>query len=292
MLYLQPVSIKMNPPSPASPPSADQLITCPAFRFHQDSEKAVEFLRFAIKYAARLESLIKTLATTITALPEENKSEIPTEQHQMLGDVLTGNYVGSPLQDLKSQFPFLFELIFCRCVDNFLNYISELIALTFSTHPEMLKSAYPPGGKSEEKVSVEWVLQYADRFELVDALTERKVMDLSMKGMTNLQDYCKRNFKFEIYEDATKLEQAAIAVEKRNLITHNRGYVNRRYLERVRSVKESLGDRMEFDGDYVLSVMAFLRDSVHDIDDRAANKFRLDRKPRGERRAGSTPAAS
>ena len=174
--------------------------------------------------------------------------------------------MGGPVADLQTHLPLLFELIFSRSVDNFLNYVPELLAQLFEIKPDMLRS-------DERNISFNEVLDYPNREELISAITGRKVMTLSSKGLTELSDDLSRKHGLDLFEDARERARAAVLVEKRNLVTHNRGLVNRRFQERAGSAGWQLGEKLTFPPDALLSDVTFLLDCVRRIDQRAQVKF-------------------
>jgi hypothetical protein len=185
------------------------------------------------------------------------------------------NYLGDEIGKMDSkaqvlfvgQFPFIFELAYCRSIDNFLTYISELLTVVFENRPEMLKSS--------DVVTVEEIFSYSTREELLSALIEKKVLSLSFKGMKELNDYLRKTVGFELFLEADLLQHAAVLIEKRNLAIHNRCVVNRRYLERVTGSPLKLGDSIEFPNTQVLADITFLAEAVGSIEKRAIDKFRL-----------------
>src|SRR5690349_22958857 len=72
------------------------------------------------------------------------------------------------------------QMIHCKVADNYLTYISELLALVFTTRPEIL---------SGKQVSVESVLKARSTEALISALAEREVNELSYQGMKALSKY-------------------------------------------------------------------------------------------------------
>lgn len=182
-----------------------------------------------------------------------------------LSKAMSVQQVEDALKPLAPHEGLLNELLFCNSIDNFFNYVSDLLTLILTLHPEMLKS--------DEKISVEMVLQYADRAELLAALTERKVQALLFKGMGALNDEVEKKYGFALFEDNPSLSTAVVMVEKRNLITHNRGRVNRKYLERVGAATDRLGDILRFEPADITVATNFLIGAVFDIDKRAAAKF-------------------
>jgi hypothetical protein len=160
------------------------------------------------------------------------------------------------------------ELAFCRIVDNYLLYVSELLALIFKTKPDALKS--------DEKVSIEMILGHATIEDLIEGLTERRVLSLSLKSVFALNNYLTRRLSFRLAENDVELQTLVEIVENRNLYVHNRGVVNRHYLNRLpnssRKVGESLNAREQLGrGLDVLPQSVFLTDA------RAAAKFHIPR---------------
>jgi len=167
----------------------------------------------------------------------------------------------------------LYELIFCRVIDSFLHYISEILMLIFKTRPEMLKSS--------EKISIDEIFDYPTREELLSALTERKVIALSFKGLVELHNDLTSKLDFALFLRSEDFERGRVLVEQRNLVVHNRGCVNRRYLERVPTAKIPIGDKLKFSVEPVMDDLAFLGTCLRDIDQRAEEKFGIIRKTPG-----------
>ena len=126
---------------------------------------------------------------------------------------------------------------------------------------------------SRDAITVDFALQYATRQELLEALTERKVLELSFKGMRELNKHMQSQYSFSLFDEETDLERASFLIEKRNLVTHNRSIVNRRYLQRVPSATEALGKSLRFDPLEILKEIHFLTSAARAIDHRARKKF-------------------
>jgi hypothetical protein len=169
---------------------------------------------------------------------------------------------------LAPHIPLVFELAFCRSIDIFLMYVSELLTSVFEYQPKMLMSS--------EKVTLEEVLSYSTREELLSAMIEKKVQGLSFKGMKDLHEDLHIKIGFDLFPNQEHLRRSMVLIEKRNLTIHNRGIVNRRYLERVTASSLKLGDRLDFPVEQVVDDLAFLSSAVLDIDTRAGKKFKLD----------------
>lgn len=159
------------------------------------------------------------------------------------------------------------EMFFTRAVDGFLAYISDLMALMFHAKPGLL-------GKST--VTMEEVLQHATAADLLATVVERKVYDLSREGMKKLSEYVQRNYDFALFRDAASLEQAVYINEIRNLIVHQRGIVNRKFLRLVPHRTEKVGEKLNLTQED-FSRIESLNEVVTDIDSRAVGQFKLER---------------
>src|SRR5712692_1597606 len=170
----------------------------------------------------------------------------------------------------------LVEMVFQRQVDQYLTYLSHLLALLFRTRPETLH-ARPSGRQDEpESVPLEVILQHATMEELLDAVVDRRVQTLAHKGMADLTEYLERRLGFQLCTEPGKREFAILIVEVRNIIAHNRGVVSDTFLRRVKASPWPIGERITFD-DFAThqDVLTFLDYSVADIDERAIKKWAL-----------------
>lgn len=177
---------------------------------------------------------------------------------------------GSPdaIDVLRTFGQMLFEMVLQRAADNFLTYVADLLALVFTKNPHVLKS--------QEKVSYEEVLECTTMDEVVSRLAERRIHELSYKGMRELQNDLSKRMNFWLFESDEDLDRAIFLIEARNLIAHNQGRVNRIFLARVKGIDTYLeGQRLQLNFDDVESNQRFLLEAVLDIDRRASEKFVL-----------------
>jgi len=161
------------------------------------------------------------------------------------------------------------HLMLGRAVDNYLSYLSDLLALLFTERPETLRS--------REKVDLEFVLQWETMAELQDALAERRVENLAYKGMDDLAEYVSRTLNFELFQSPQLRAEVRHTVERRNLIVHKRGVIDRRYVQRVGEADGKPGQPLDLGGSQTLDAISGLCIAVADIDDRASEKWSLSR---------------
>jgi|SRR5208337_2359712 len=157
------------------------------------------------------------------------------------------------------------EMAVCRVVDNYLIYVSDLLALIFSARPETLKSS--------ELVTLEFVLANRTTSQLINALVRRKVDQLSYQGMKELLDFCSNRLKFPLFKEQDDLIKAILLIETRNIIVHNRGLVNDTFLQRVKDSGLTKGDQIRLVWQEVLNYANFLSSSVSSLEYEARQKF-------------------
>ncbi len=78
------------------------------------------------------------------------------------------------MANLRHHEALICEMAVCRVVDNYLIYVSDLLALIFSARPETLKSS--------EVVTLEFVLTNRTTPQLINAIVRRKVDRLLFKS--------------------------------------------------------------------------------------------------------------
>lgn len=162
------------------------------------------------------------------------------------------------------------EMLLVRVVDNFLSYVSELLALVFTSKPETLRS--------NETVKLEEILQYGTMEDLIQHITEKRVERLSYQGMRDLNKDLAERLGFELFLSPEDLSHAVRLVEDRNLIVHSRGIVNQTYHKRTADSTIPVGKPMELISiRRIRKETEFLARSVVSMDERAAAKFGLKR---------------
>jgi hypothetical protein len=176
-----------------------------------------------------------------------------------------------PGGEIKPLLPLLLELAFCRAVDNYLMYVSDLLALIFKMRPKAMVA-------SKETVPLEMVLRYDSYDDLLNAITEQKVLTLSFMGMLKLNEHMNNHWKFPLFQDSDSLNKAVTIVETRNLFVHNRGIISNRFVERVPGYAGKVGDHLTIPPDILADYFNFLQKAVLDTDHRAHLKFDIPQK--------------
>jgi len=233
-----------------------ELTTGPCSRFFKFDDEIKEFFIFFVKWTRRPDEMYRDVVELI------HKDE-PEKLKELLAEPMRGEV------HLKRFSRFVMEMMVIRGADNFLTYVSELLALVFTSRPETLKSG--------ETVRLEEILQHPTMDDLVTRLAERRVERLSYQGMKDLQKDLAEKLNFEIFPSSGPLSRAVRIIEIRNLFVHNRGIVNRTFLSRTGDSSLAIGSLFKLSPHSVISELDFLAQSVLDIDERAALKFGLPR---------------
>jgi hypothetical protein len=170
--------------------------------------------------------------------------------------------------------PLTLQMMLCRAVDNYLTYMKDLLALIFRTRPETLKSS--------ETERLDFVLQYSTMEELISALSEKRVEELSYRSMQDLHNYLDKELGFRLF-NKEELDNAVRINLIRNIIVHNRGIVNRIFISKLPANSPAnllkQGEPVKLNEADVKDDIKFLFDSASDIDMRATKKFGLTRTP-------------
>ena len=159
------------------------------------------------------------------------------------------------------------ELILTRTVDNFLCFVSELLALIYKTKPQMLRSA--------DQERIDYILDFHNMDELRTAIAEKKVERLSFLGLRDLSEWLKSQIGFELFPSVDELRQASLLVEMRNICVHSRGVVGSLSSRRFAEFRNELGKKLDFSHERIREFRCFLENAVFDIDVRATEKFTL-----------------
>lgn len=111
--------------------------------------------------------------------------------------------------------------------------------------------------------------------ELKSALIDAIVNKYSYKNIIDLHDLLKKNFGFALFEsEFTKLRVNRL-IQKRNIIAHNNGIINSRFIDQVGCKIDQLDDRVKVRNAFFSFV--YLSSLAASIDKRASRKFSLER---------------
>jgi hypothetical protein len=240
-------------------PSLPETATEACGRYARDVFDLLGFVGFVAQVATRSDEIQRIAEKALRDTAVSDKDREPSDA--------TPGTDGAATRQLREFRHLLLQMMLSRGVDNFLTYVSQLLALVFRTRPETLRSS--------ETVRVDEVLRHESMDELVNDLADRRVNRLAYLGMRELADDLADKLDLRLFERDEDLERAVEVIEIRNLIAHNRAVVNQTFLRRLPPSREREGDLVALEFDRVYSELRFLTERVFDIDGRAASKFAL-----------------
>jgi hypothetical protein len=151
---------------------------------------------------------------------------------------------------------------FLRAVDNFQTYISELILCILTVYPQ------PFFGR---KIDAELLFTNNSIEDLQKLVIDREVNDLTYKSVVDLEKFVSEKFGFYLFGSALQRARVKYLYDVRNLIIHNRGVVNHRFLSANPKSKQVL--KMRLHAPECLRTTLYLKSVAIGIDQRAMGKF-------------------
>ena len=112
--------------------------------------------------------------------------------------------------------------------------------------------------------------------DLVAAIVERKVNELSYQGMNDLYRFFDEKLKLPLCTNPDDFKRVALLNDIRNVITHNRGIVNQIFKQKQPNYPAELGSQIVFkDHSEVGKLIGSLVYLARHLDVRASTKFQL-----------------
>lgn len=159
-------------------------------------------------------------------------------------------------------------MLFCRGVNSFLTYLADLVTLIYEKYPKMLQS--------DKLTTYRFCIEHHIAGDLISALAEKTVMELTHQSLDVLAKYFEKKLDLALFVKKADLAKAALSVDIRNVITHNRGIVNRFFIQRNPQFAEDLGKRVVLDEQERRELLGALGYCARQLDIRAIKKFRLE----------------
>ena len=198
------------------------------------------------------------IVSSVRRKKQPGTSQVDPEIQQAVQVLAEDTHVSPKIPDLL---PMLLAQSYCRAVDNFLAYVSSTLALIMKANPGVLKDGL--------KLDLAQVMQHSSIDELLEAVAEQQVLELSHRGMIRLEAEVRSRFKLSMFGRTADRDRAVEVIENRNAMVHNWGRVNRTYKKRVPWSKRQLGERVTLPTDQMASDMQFLLSCASRIDRRA-----------------------
>ena len=170
------------------------------------------------------------------------------------------------VDELKQNRQFLLEVVLTRHVENYLNYLSELLSEIFQQRPETLRSS--------DKVEMAEVLRHDTLESFVRAAAERKVESLSYASFESLNEFFEDRLGLMLFPAAV-VPDVVEATETRNISVHNRCRINDRFCKRTGTDRSLMGQKKDLYITYLDSFVPLVFASVKTLDGKARKKLKL-----------------
>lgn len=166
--------------------------------------------------------------------------------------------------------------ILTNFADSFLWYISNIIQQSIKKRPELIKSG--------ESVRVDEIFNYSSRRDLINYLIDRKINSLSYGGLKQIEKYLAESLNIELFNAERDRNLLRIFIEVRNIHAHNRGVVNKIFLDRVGNIigdfdfKFEEGRKAHLDFDALVDFSKVCVATAYLLDANTSKKFSIERK--------------
>lgn len=246
-------------------PDRQQLCSEASHRFQLQHFRIFDFFLFAVRLSTHVDTARLTAAE---ALAHGGGAEDVARFEEVQKNPAPA------FRKLQSFAEYQSDSMIIRLVDNFMSFVSETIQSCMLIRPELLRS--------KEQVKIEDVLRFTDRRDLVDFLVNRKLNELSYGGLRGLEEFLDQRLNIAFIDSNSERVQLSVAIELRNIYTHNRGVVNELFQNRIASLEHSYnfvqGKRFHADFDQIIGFANNLFDIATRLDGQVLKKFSLQKK--------------
>ena len=241
-------------------PQNKKACSAELYRFQRRHFQIFDFFMFGLALSKQADEARAAIAGALEALDDDT----------MRAEKLRSNPNAS-FHKLRSFSHHQSEVMVIRCVDNFMSYLSEILQTCMAKKPELLKS--------KEQVKTEDVLRFTNRHELIEFLINRKLNELTYGGLRAIEEFLELRLGLKLLETQRDRATLSVAIELRNIYTHNRGVVNELFLSRLSEQphkhKFILGKRFHAEFDNIVDFANVQFDIAPKLDDRVVEKFGL-----------------
>lgn len=228
----------------------------PAFRrLHKDYDELIRWLLFIYHLAEAADETVK-ISSKALLIVKQDKDEV----RRLKRGARYGS--GSRTQYDKHR-RLIRELFFVRLVDSYLCYIADLLTILHENRIELLNP--------KSTISLAEVLTFENLEDIHGHLIEKRVLDLSYRGIAALNDELSSNLNFPIFKDTDEETNMVQIIEVRNLLVHNRGQINRRFISRTDGDMSKLGKAVDLGNP--MDRLQFISAHAFRVDQEARKKF-------------------
>jgi hypothetical protein len=203
------------------------------------------------------EGFVTATGKTLSTGDREPREVFPEAFHQI--DYLK--------EQIESTRPARLEIALSRSVDNFLSYVSDILTQAIVTRPNLLKT--------KEQVTLEEVLQHVTLEDFVRWAAEKRVNELSFKGLTKIAEYIEKRLGLALHSSEADWKTLKQSVAVRNIVVHRRAIIDERFVWAMDDTSYQAGEKFSVPRELLADTMKCTMRVVRDFDKRVAEKFGL-----------------
>ena len=126
------------------------------------------------------------------------------------------------------------------------------------------------------------MLKFKDMDDFVSYIAEKRVHELSYKGMREILEFLEKKHGLKIDCCNSKLATAIEFIEVRNIVVHNAGFVNDLFIKKTKRNDLILGQPFPLNMQYFSNTQQDFRDVAESIDKAILEHFNLNSCPHVE----------
>ncbi|GAA2820525.1 hypothetical protein GCM10010441_51100 [Kitasatospora paracochleata] len=162
--------------------------------------------------------------------------------------------------------PSRLEVALSRTVENFLSYVSDILTEAIIARPDLLRT--------QEQVTLEEVLNHQSIEDFVRWAAERRVSQLSFKGLDEIASYVEKRLGMKLQSSDGDWDTLTQSIAVRNIIVHRRSIADERFLWAMKGETEvKLGEKFQVPREALAQTMKCAMKIVRGFDARVAEKF-------------------
>lgn len=158
------------------------------------------------------------------------------------------------------------RMIFCRLIENFQAYLKDILTEVVLSKPDILKS--------KESERLDYILGFENYKDLIRALSEKKIEELSYKGFDDLSQFFETRLGISPFIEGD-IEFLKVRIKERNLIVHNRAKLNKQFVKDAKLDESFIGREINPTFEAIIALLSFLNNEAVLIDDKISSKFSL-----------------
>jgi len=219
----------------------------------------------------------KLQAYTRIILKLEGKKVEPTEEEKKERLVTLelsrkeANFLRRLMKDVRKDYqlllPFIRSQILIFAVSLFEYYIKDIIEYICLRKPSMLKA-------KDKNITYDKLLSFKSIEEIHSYIVEKESFSLGYLSYEELSGYFKKKCKIDFSGSGIPKDDLIEIFLIRNVLLHNKGIVNRTFLEKLGSGRCKLGQVVEIDEKTLRKSLELVKKQVEYIDNCVIRKFK------------------